>query len=243
MSLVARETFNNVSISIFDKSEQLCIPAVQVATALGYKKPREAVVNIITRNIHEFQGLFLSPNLGVDYKTSNDVFLTEQGVYLFCMLSRTEKASQFRRWVSQILQIYRKNEQSFSTIVSKNTPIEALEVLNQQLALVIQAFKDHEETIRQQNFKIEALEKMTRASYIDRRQRYQITRRVKLLAQAKAEAENRPIKSIFPEIYNVFYKLFQISSYQDLPKTQYYNAIETLDEWLRDYGVIPPYDA
>lgn len=125
MSIVTYEKFDGRSIKLSEVDGEYCLYTNQVAYNLDYNDPIKATLNILIRNKHDFNGFVLVPNLGMDnnrlteaqignltyaYLSSNDVYLTEQGVYLFIMLSRKPKAVPFRRWVSELIKFHRQNK-------------------------------------------------------------------------------------------------------------------------------------
>jgi prophage antirepressor-like protein len=227
-NVVVRKYFNDVQIPFVQQEEDICIQAVVVAKALGYQKPREAVSNIITRNRTEFEGLTRSPNLGetadlaVTYATARYVFLTERGIYHFCMLAKTPKAEHFRKWVSSTLQIHRA--QSITSF--ENSSLQAFELVAQQMNMLV----DH---MKEQNDRIAHLEIAARTFAIDRFQRGEIKRFVGQLAYMIAEIEDldKPNQRHFQKLWTNFNNFFGLSSYQDLPKESYLEALELLDSW------------
>ncbi len=123
-SIVAYEKFDGRSIQLSEVAGEYCLNSNQVAHNLDYNDPIKATLNILTRNKHDFRGAVLVPNLGMNniqlteaqignltyaFLSSNEVYLTEQGVYLFIMLSRKPKAVPFRRWVSELIKSHRQN--------------------------------------------------------------------------------------------------------------------------------------
>ncbi|MHA1416521.1 MAG: BRO-N domain-containing protein [Candidatus Heimdallarchaeaceae archaeon] len=240
MSIVARENFNGQPIALFEIEQKIWISANDVARALGYTNPRDAVYKIINRNMNDFIGHTCVDKLETQGQVREIRLLDEQGVYLFCMLAKTEKASQFRRWVAKILQIHRKNEQAFNKIISKNTPIEALEVLNQQLALVIQTFKEQQLQLEEQKRDIQYLKEITRSSSIDRFQRKKIKEKIDIIARLCHETTKEEYKFLYPRIWNWFKNTYNITSYEDLPKSLFNDAIQTLNAKIIELGGFVP---
>ena len=110
MSIVATENFNEHSFKIIEENGDIWFIAVQVAEAIGYRSPKQATYDLIARNPEDFKGLYLSKQIAYPGQRREVILLNEEGVYLFCMLARTEQAIQFRRWVSQFLKTYRHNK-------------------------------------------------------------------------------------------------------------------------------------
>jgi prophage antirepressor-like protein len=79
--------------------------ASDVATALGYKKPRNAVKDHVD---DEDKTTALIQGSGSNYKT-NAILINESGVYALIMGSKLERAKKFKRWVtSEVLPAIRK---------------------------------------------------------------------------------------------------------------------------------------
>lgn len=79
--------------------------ASDVATALGYKKPRNAVKDHVD---DEDKTTALIQGSGSNYKT-NAILINESGVYALIFGSKLERAKKFKRWVtSEVLPAIRK---------------------------------------------------------------------------------------------------------------------------------------
>ena len=109
MSIVAYENFNGHSLQIIEEGGELWFIANQVSEALEYKYPGQATFDILKRNPVDFEDLTLSKQIAYAGQMREVTLLNEEGLYVFCMLAKTEKAVQFRRWVSQFLKTFRQN--------------------------------------------------------------------------------------------------------------------------------------
>ena len=76
---------------------------VDIATAIGYSDPRVAAVKVLSRNPERFRGLQGSTNLVTPGGIQEVTILNENGLYMFLMVARTEKAISFQRKVTEIL--------------------------------------------------------------------------------------------------------------------------------------------
>ena len=76
-----------------------------VAEALGYKKPENAVAKHVD---HEDKTTTLIQGSGSNYKTQA-IFINESGLYALILSSKLESAKRFKRWVtSEVLPAIRK---------------------------------------------------------------------------------------------------------------------------------------
>jgi len=109
-------TFENTDMRIFDRDGSVWLSSADLARALGYAKPSR-VSELYQRNKHEFtddmtQVITLQANEINEARSLGTASTLEQtarvfssrGCHLIAMLSRTEKAGMFRRWVLDVLE-------------------------------------------------------------------------------------------------------------------------------------------
>ncbi len=102
--------FEGHTVRIEEDDGEFLIPAVDVARCIGYGEPEKRGSEVLARNPDDFEGFTRLRNLRS--RAGNGVrtqCLTEQGVYVFCMLARTPLATKFRRAVANHLQQLRKH--------------------------------------------------------------------------------------------------------------------------------------
>ena len=108
---IVQQTFNNHIFDLVEKDNDLWFTGEQIGIALEYKNPRDAILDIYSRNKDELDEYSVTLKLratdGKKYKTR--VF-NEKGVMLITMFSRQRKAKIFRRWAVDILNAYRHGE-------------------------------------------------------------------------------------------------------------------------------------
>lgn len=108
-----------------------------VAVALGYKKPENALASHVD---DEDKTTTLIQGDGSEYK-SKMVIINESGLYSLILSSKMPKAKAFKRWVtSEVLPAIRKNGVYES--VKAQQHIEQLEATNAQLNAAIAAVND-----------------------------------------------------------------------------------------------------
>ena len=99
-----------------------------VASALGYKKPENAIAVHVD---NEDKTSTLIQGSGSNYK-SQAVFINESGLYSLILSSKLESAKRFKRWVtSEVLPAIRKNgryelEQQNRVLESRNSLLEEI---------------------------------------------------------------------------------------------------------------------
>jgi len=96
--------FHSTQFNIVSRHNSIYLTAVEIAQALGYKKP-DAVTQIYERNSDEFSTdmsetliLSVSGNL-----TKSMRIFSLRGAHLIAMFARTPVAKEFRRWVLDVL--------------------------------------------------------------------------------------------------------------------------------------------
>ncbi len=75
---------------------------------LGFKHPVKAISNIYERNREELEPFCSVLNLRTEAGQRNYRVFFEQGIYIVCMLAKTEKAKRFRRQVAHLLKAVRE---------------------------------------------------------------------------------------------------------------------------------------
>ncbi len=109
-------TFENTDLCVINRDGSVWLSAGDLSRALGYSRS-DAVAKVYDRNSHEFtsdmtQIITLQaneinepPKLGVTPAHGKTVrVFSSRGCHLIAMLSRTEKAGMFRRWVLDVLE-------------------------------------------------------------------------------------------------------------------------------------------
>lgn len=121
------------------------VSAVDACRALGYQEPRKAWFNLKSRNdeLTEFS-VVAKLKTTADGKEYDSDTLDIQGVLVLCMLSRTQKATEFRKWAAEQLKpiIERKGGEISLELVeqlAKGALLQADEIRRLQAQLDSQA--------------------------------------------------------------------------------------------------------
>ncbi|MHA1401961.1 MAG: BRO-N domain-containing protein [Candidatus Heimdallarchaeaceae archaeon] len=109
MSIVAYENIAGSNLQVIEENGEYWFIANQIAQAVGHIDYRKSVYNLLNRNPDDFKDLYLHRQIVYAGQKREVILLNEEGIYLFCMLSKTEKATQFRRAVSKFLKRFRTN--------------------------------------------------------------------------------------------------------------------------------------
>lgn len=97
--------FESTEFDVVDIHQTPWLRGQQVADALGYKNPRQAIDDLYSRNNDEFTDEMTKV---VDLQTAGGVqpvrIFSPRGCYLLGMMARTEKAKAFRVWALDVLE-------------------------------------------------------------------------------------------------------------------------------------------
>ena len=101
----------NLKMQTITNDNQLYFKAKEVAMALGYEKPRNAIEKYVPeeykKRLSELKG---APNWGGLNAQPHSVFLTEPGLYALIFRSQLPAADSFRRWVfEEVLTQHQEN--------------------------------------------------------------------------------------------------------------------------------------
>lgn len=95
---------NIEGIEIVEKNGKFYFTAEQIGKALGYSDPAHDVNRLYRQNILELQDFSVGTKLvSTDGKAYEKRVFDEMGLYILCMLARTQTAQSFRRQVARVL--------------------------------------------------------------------------------------------------------------------------------------------
>lgn len=100
--------FEDVRLTIIERNGQPWLAAADLARGLGYAESKK-VSRLYARHADEFTSAMTAivegPTLGQQRNLINEIrIFNPRGAYLVALLSRTEKAKAFRRWVLDVLE-------------------------------------------------------------------------------------------------------------------------------------------
>ena len=136
--LIKSADFGDVTCDFYGRNNEVYMTISQLAECLGYadKKGIEKLINRYPY-LKEREFSFIQkvpPKLG---GTQNTRTFTEDGIYEVTMLSRTEKAKEFRAWVRRILKSLRTGkamteyQQMMADTRRHNIAVQKARILNQ----------------------------------------------------------------------------------------------------------------
>lgn len=97
--------FENIEFDVVDIHNVPWLRGKQIADALGYKNPHQAIDDLYSRNTDEFTAEMTQlVELDTAGGRQQDRIFSPRGCYLLGMLARTERAKAFRCWVLDVLE-------------------------------------------------------------------------------------------------------------------------------------------
>ncbi|HDM4194091.1 TPA: ORF6C domain-containing protein [Staphylococcus aureus] len=188
-----------------------------IAKILGYQKPQNAIATHVDS---EDKTTTLIQGTGSNYK-SNAVIINESGLYSLIFSSKLENAKRFKRWVtSEVLPTLRR------TGTYQTKPLTTSE----QIQLIAQGNTELDERVT----KIEETYPIMHgeAKHIQ-----------KLVAQKVAEIIRNKFngyydqvsRKLFAEIYKSIKNIFDVPSYNCIPRGRYQEAIKFVQRWQPSY--------
>ena len=107
LQLIKSERFGGVQCDFYGATNEIYMTINQLSECLGYAS-KSGIENILGRNEYLKKVEFSSTHkLWVDGKEREARVFTEDGIYEITMLSKTDKAKEFRAWVRGILKALR----------------------------------------------------------------------------------------------------------------------------------------
>lgn len=203
------------------QGEPWFIPA-DVATAIGYRKPEESARNILNRNAARFENLRSRINLILPGGIQEVNVLNENGLYMFLMVARTEKAISFQLKVTEILKQIRQGK-------FINTDSLTIQAVKQMLGVV----ESHDNRIGVMETRVDTLEVTVKKEVlITNRQattiKFAAASRIRELLPEDYAARS---KQYFSWLYREIYARFAVPSYRDIPRSEFDSVMRLIRDW------------
>ena len=195
---------------------------VDIATAIGYSDPRVAAVKVLSRNPERFRGLQGSTNLVTPGGIQEVTILNENGLYMFLMVARTEKAISFQRKVTEILTQIRQGKYV-------STDSMTIQAVKQMLGVV----ESHNNRIGTMETRVDTLEiTVQKEVLITNRQAATVQRAVAArIRDLLPEDYQTRSKQYFSWLYREIYARFAVPSYRDIPRVEFNAVMALIREW------------
>lgn len=182
-----------------------------VATALGYAKPLNALSTHVEKDDSLKQGI--TDSLGREQET---IFINESGLYALIFGSKLDSAKRFKRWVtSEVLPVIRKTGSYQKSL----TPQEMLRI---QLSMI----DNHEDRIAdlEQNMTIDYGQQMALGDTVSKVV-------IDALGGKESNAYKEISKKVFAECNGDLKHYFNVNARNNVPKKKFDEAVQYVKNW------------
>lgn len=182
-----------------------------VATALGYAKPLNALSTHVEKDDSLKQGI--TDSLGREQET---IFINESGLYALIFGSKLDSAKRFKRWVtSEVLPAIRKTG-------SYQKPLTPQEMLRIQLGMI----DNHEDRIAdlEQNMTIDYGQQMALGDTVSKVV-------IDALGGKESNAYKEIGKKVFAECNRDLKHYFNVNARNNVPKKKFDEAVQYVKNW------------
>lgn len=182
-----------------------------VATALGYAKPLNALSTHVEKDDSLKQGI--TDSLGREQET---IFINESGLYALIFGSKLDSAKRFKRWVtSEVLPVIRKTGSYQKSL----TPQEMLRI---QLSMI----DNHEDRIAdlEQNMTIDYGQQMVLGDTVSKVV-------IDALGGKESNAYKEISKKVFAECNGDLKHYFNVNARNNVPKKKFDEAVQYVKNW------------
>lgn len=182
-----------------------------VATALGYAKPLNALSTHVEKDDSLKQGI--TDSLGREQET---IFINESGLYALIFGSKLDSAKRFKRWVtSEVLPAIRKTG-------SYQKPLTPQEMLRIQLGMI----DNHEDRIAdlEQNMTIDYGQQMVLGDTVSKVV-------IDALGGKESNAYKEIGKKVFAECNRDLKHYFNVNARNNVPKKKFDEAVDYVKNW------------
>lgn len=204
------EEFGDIRTVTIDKEPWFV--GKDVATALGYAKPLNALSTHVEKDDSLKQGI--TDSLGREQET---IFINESGLYALIFGSKLDSAKRFKRWVtSEVLPAIRKT----GSYQKRLTPQEMLRI---QLGMI----DNHEDRITdlEQNMTIDYGQQMSLGDIVNRVV-------IDALGGKDSNAYHEIGRKVFAECNRDLKHYFNVNARNNVPKKKFDEAVDYVKNWL-----------
>ncbi len=142
-------------MDIINQDDNYFLTATDIGKALGYERPKDAILKIYERNRELFEDYSTTVKLtAVDGKKRDQRIFNEEGIILLAMKSNQPIAIKMQKWIARLVRDYRHGLLS----QNKDELITALGNLNHSQSQTIEAMSMLEFFRTRNNNKVSAIE-------------------------------------------------------------------------------------
>lgn len=194
-------------------------PGIKVAEILGYTNPRKAV-----RDHTKERGVTIRSVIDSLGRNQDKKFIDEGNLYRLITKSKLPQAEQFEEWVfDEVLPTLRKTGSYQVKPLTTSEQIQLIAQGNTELDERVTAIEESYPIMHGQAKHIQQL----------------VARKVAEIVRNKFNGYYKETsKKLFAEIYRSIKKIFQVPTYNCIPRGRYEEAVKFIEQWQPSYETV-----
>lgn len=216
LQIFKNSSFGNLEVLTIERKQWF--PAIKVAEILGYANPRKAI-----RDHSKEKGVTIRSVLS-NGGTQNKKFIDEGNLYRLITKSKLPQAEQFEEWVfDDVLPTLRKTGSYQVKPLTTSEQIQLIAQGNTELDERVTAIEESYPIMHGQAKHIQQL----------------VARKVAEIVRNKFNGYYKETsKKLFAEIYRSIKKIFQVPTYNSIPRGRYEEAVKFIEQWQPSYDTV-----
>ncbi|WP_239733361.1 BRO family protein [Mammaliicoccus sp. J-M41] len=189
-----------------------------VAEVLGYSRADNAIRN------HVDEEDKLTHRFSASGQSRNMIIINESGLYSLIFSSKLDSAKRFKRWVtSEVLPTLRKTGSYQVKPLTTSEQIQLIAQGNTELDERVTAIEESYPIMHGQAKHIQQL----------------VARKVAEIVRNKFNGYYKETsKKLFAEIYRSIKKIFQVPTYNSIPRGRYEEAVKFVEQWKPSFETV-----
>ncbi|WP_204236777.1 BRO family protein [Mammaliicoccus sciuri] len=216
LQIFKNSSFGNLEVLTIEGKQWF--PAIKVAEILGYANPRKAI-----RDHSKEKGVTIRSVLS-NGGTQNKKFIDEGNLYRLITKSKLPQAEQFEEWVfDDVLPTLRKTGSYQVKPLTTSEQIQLIAQGNTELDERVTAIEESYPIMHGQAKHIQQL----------------VARKVAEIVRNKFNGYYKETsKKLFAEIYRSIKKIYQVPTYNSIPRGRYDEAVKFIEQWQPSYDTV-----
>ncbi|MFU1768773.1 BRO family protein [Mammaliicoccus sciuri] len=217
LQIFKNSSFGNLEVLTIEGKQWF--PAIKIAEILGYSNPRDAI------NRHTKQrGVVNHDVIDSLGRNQNKKFIDEGNLYRLITKSKLPQAEQFEEWVfDDVLPTLRKTGSYQVKPLTTSEQIQLIAQGNTELDERVTAIEESYPIMHGQAKHIQQL----------------VARKVAEIVRNKFNGYYKETsKKLFAEIYRSIKKIFQVPTYNSIPRGRYEEAVKFIEQWQPSYETV-----
>lgn len=216
LQIFKNSSFGNLEVLTIEGKQWF--PAIKVAEILGYSNPHDAI------NRHSKTKGVVKREVLSNGGIQNKKFIDEGNLYRLITKSKLPQAEQFEEWVfDDVLPTLRKTGSYQVKPLTTSEQIQLIAQGNTELDERVTAIEESYPIMHGQAKHIQQL----------------VARKVAEIVRNKFNGYYKETsKKLFAEIYRSIKKIFQVPTYNSIPRGRYEEAVKFIEQWQPSYETV-----